>query len=51
LAKLVWQLASPKWAFDAATFERSAAVFDNPDYVHIVIHNYRWRLGLAEGEP
>jgi pimeloyl-ACP methyl ester carboxylesterase len=50
-AKLVWQLASPKWAFDDATFERSAAAFDNPDHVAIVIHNYRWRLGLAEGEP
>jgi pimeloyl-ACP methyl ester carboxylesterase len=50
-AKLIWQLASPKWAFDDATFERSAASFDNPDHVEIVIHNYRWRLGLAEGEP
>jgi pimeloyl-ACP methyl ester carboxylesterase len=50
-AKLIWQLASPKWAFDAATFDRSAAAFDNPDHVPIVIHNYRWRLGLAEGEP
>jgi pimeloyl-ACP methyl ester carboxylesterase len=49
-AKLIWQLASPKWAFDDATFERSAASFDNPDHVQIVIHNYRWRLGLAEGE-
>ncbi|HEY2070263.1 MAG TPA: alpha/beta hydrolase [Rhizomicrobium sp.] len=48
--KLTWQLASPKWAFDDATFERSAAAFDNPDHVEIVIHNYRWRLGLAEGE-
>ena len=50
-AKLIWQLASPKWDFDDATFERSTAAFDNPDHVSIVIHNYRWRLGLAEGEP
>jgi pimeloyl-ACP methyl ester carboxylesterase len=49
-AKLIWQLASPKWHFDDATFDRSAAAFDNPDHVDIVIHNYRWRLGLAEGE-
>ncbi|WP_454629160.1 alpha/beta fold hydrolase [Bradyrhizobium cenepequi] len=49
-ARLIWQLASPKWNFDDATFERSAAAFDNPDHVRIVIHNYRWRLGLAEGE-
>ena len=49
--KLIWRLASPKWDFDAATFDRSAASFDNPDHVAIVIHNYRWRLGLAEGEP
>ncbi|EEF59589.1 alpha/beta fold hydrolase [Pedosphaera parvula] len=49
-AKLIWRLASPKWNFDDATFERSAASFDNPDHVSIVIHNYRWRLGLAEGE-
>ena len=49
-AKLIWQLASPKWDFDEATFERSAAAFDNPDHVSIVMHNYRWRLGLAEGE-
>jgi len=49
-AKLIWQLASPKWRFDNATFERTAASFDNPDHVSIVIHNYRWRLGLAEGE-
>jgi pimeloyl-ACP methyl ester carboxylesterase len=48
--KLIWQLASPKWAFDETTFDRSAAAFDNPDHVAIVIHNYRWRLGLAEGE-
>jgi len=50
-AKLIWQIASPKWDFDDATFERSAASFDNPDHVSIVIHNYRWRLGLAQGEP
>jgi pimeloyl-ACP methyl ester carboxylesterase len=50
-AQLIWQLASPQWAFDAATFDRSATAFDNPDHVRIVIHNYRWRLGLAEGEP
>ncbi len=50
-SKLIWQLASPKWNFDDATFDRSAAAFDNPDHVAIVIHNYRWRLGLAEGEP
>ena len=49
-AKLIWQLASPKWNFDDATFDRSAAAFDNPDHVDIVIHNYRWRLGLAAGE-
>jgi pimeloyl-ACP methyl ester carboxylesterase len=48
--KLIWQIASPKWNFDDATFDRSAASFDNPDHVDIVIHNYRWRLGLAEGE-
>ena len=50
-AKLIWQIASPKWNFDDATFNRSAASFDNPDHVAIVIHNYRWRLGLVEGEP
>jgi pimeloyl-ACP methyl ester carboxylesterase len=50
-SKLIWQLASPKWNFDDATFDRTAASFDNPDHVAIVIHNYRWRLGLAEGEP
>lgn len=49
-AKLIWQLASPKWDFDDATFDRSAASFDNTDHVSIAIHNYRWRLGLAEGE-
>ena len=49
-AKLIWQLASPKWHFDDATFDRSAAAFSNPDHVRISIHNYRWRLGLADGE-
>jgi len=49
-AKLIWQIASPKWNFDDATFNRSATAFDNPDHVAISIHNYRWRLGLAEGE-
>ena len=49
-AKLIWQIASPKWNFDDATFDRSAAAFQNPDHVAIVIHNYRWRLGLADGE-
>ena len=49
-SKLIWQLASPKWKFDDATFDRSAASFNNPDHVAIVIHNYRWRLGLADGE-
>jgi pimeloyl-ACP methyl ester carboxylesterase len=49
-AKLIWQIASPKWDFDDATFDRSAASLDNPDHVDIVIHNYRWRLGLAKGE-
>jgi pimeloyl-ACP methyl ester carboxylesterase len=50
-SKLIWHLASPKGAFDDATFTRTAAAFDNPDHVPIVIHNYRWRLGLADGEP
>ena len=49
-AKLIWKLASPKWQFDDATFDRSAAAFDNPDHVAIVVHNYRWRLGLVDGE-
>jgi pimeloyl-ACP methyl ester carboxylesterase len=49
-AKLIWQTASPKWKFDDATFDRSAVSFENADHVAIVIHNYRWRLGLAEGE-
>jgi pimeloyl-ACP methyl ester carboxylesterase len=48
--KLIWQLASPKWHFDDATFDRTAAAFANPDHVEIVIHNYRWRQGLAQGE-
>jgi pimeloyl-ACP methyl ester carboxylesterase len=50
-AKLIWQIASPKWDFDDATFDRSATSFDNPDHVAIAIHNYRWRLDLAQGEP
>jgi pimeloyl-ACP methyl ester carboxylesterase len=50
-ARLIWTIASPKWDFDDATFERSAASFENPDHVDIVIHNYRWRLGLADGDP
>lgn len=49
-SKLIWKLASPQWNFDDATFDRSAASFDNPDHVAIVIHNYRWRLGLGESE-
>jgi len=49
--KLIWHLASPKWNFDDATFDRTASAFDNPDHVAIVIHNYRWRLSLAQGEP
>ena len=49
--KLIWQIASPKWKFDDATYDRSATAFDNPDHVAIVIHNYRWRLSLAKGEP
>jgi len=49
-ARLIWRTASPQWDFDDATFDRSAPSFDNPDHVPIVIHNYRWRLGLAEGE-
>jgi pimeloyl-ACP methyl ester carboxylesterase len=48
--KLIWRLASPEWQFDDSTFDRSAASFDNPDHVAIVVHNYRWRLGLAGGE-
>jgi pimeloyl-ACP methyl ester carboxylesterase len=49
-ARLIWRTASPQWDFADATFERSAAALDNPDHVAIVIHNYRWRIGLAEGE-
>lgn len=49
--KLIWKLASPQWHFDDATFDRSAVAFDNPDHVAVVIHNYRWRMGLAEGDP
>jgi pimeloyl-ACP methyl ester carboxylesterase len=49
-AQLIWRIASPKWKFDDGTFSRSAESFDNPDHVDIVIHNYRWRLGLADGE-
>ena len=49
--KLIWTIVSPKWHFDDATFDRTAASFSNPDHVAIVIHNYRWRLGLAKGEP
>jgi hypothetical protein len=50
-AKLTWQIASPQWKFDDATFERSAKAFDNPDHVAVVIHNYRWRMALAESDP
>ena len=50
-ARLIWRTASPKWSFDDAAFERSAASFDNPDHVAIVVDNYRWRIGLSEGEP
>jgi pimeloyl-ACP methyl ester carboxylesterase len=49
-ARLIWQTASPKWRFDEATFDRTAKALDNPDHVSLVIHNYRWRLGLADGE-
>jgi hypothetical protein len=48
--KLIWQLASPKWHFDDATFDRTAAAFDHPDHVSIVVHTYRWRLDLVQGE-
>ncbi|MDX2709855.1 alpha/beta hydrolase [Streptomyces sp. PA03-6a] len=51
LARLVWQFNSPTWEFDDATFRRTAASFENPDYVAIVLHNYRWRLGLEKGDP
>jgi pimeloyl-ACP methyl ester carboxylesterase len=50
-AKLLWHTASPRWDFDDETFDRSAAAFDNPDHVDVVIHNYRWRIGAADGEP
>jgi pimeloyl-ACP methyl ester carboxylesterase len=50
-AQLIWRLASPRWSFDQVTFDRSAEAFDNPDHVAVVVHNYRWRLGLAAGEP
>jgi len=50
-AKLIWQIASPKWKFSDATFDRSATAFNNPDHVATVVHNYHWRLGLADGEP
>ena len=50
-ARLIWRLASSRWGFDDAAFDRSASALDNPDHADIVIHNYRWRLGLAEGEP
>jgi pimeloyl-ACP methyl ester carboxylesterase len=50
-AMLIWRTASPRWSFDDATFERSAASFDNPDHVALVVDNYRWRIGLSEGEP
>jgi len=50
-SKLIWQIASPRWDFDEATFDRTAVSFDNPDHVAVVIHNYRWRLGLDAGEP
>ena len=49
--RLIWKIVSPKWHFDDATYDRTAAAFANPDHVAIVIHNYRWRLGLAKGEP
>jgi pimeloyl-ACP methyl ester carboxylesterase len=48
---LIWKANSPQWHFDQATFERSAASWDNPDYIAIVIHNYRWRLSIADGDP
>jgi pimeloyl-ACP methyl ester carboxylesterase len=50
-AKLIWKSASPTWDFDDATFDRSAASLENPDHVDIVVHNYRWRIGTADGEP
>jgi pimeloyl-ACP methyl ester carboxylesterase len=50
-ARRIWQTASPRWAFDEATFARTSAALDNPDHVDVVIHNYRWRLGLGVGDP
>ncbi len=50
-ARLIWHTASPRWGFDDAAFDACAASFDNPDHVDVVIHNYRWRLGLADGDP
>lgn len=50
-ARLIWERASPRWQFDDQTFDRSAAALDNPDHVAVVIHNYRWRIGVADGEP
>jgi pimeloyl-ACP methyl ester carboxylesterase len=50
-ARLIWRTASPEWDFDDATFERTASSLENPDHVAIVIHNYRWRIRLADGEP
>jgi pimeloyl-ACP methyl ester carboxylesterase len=49
--KLIWSIVSPKWNFDTATYDRTAAAFNNPDHVAIVIHDYRWRISLANGEP
>ena len=51
LARVVWKFSSPTWQFDDATFDRTADAFTNPDYAAIVLHNYRWRLGLADGDP
>ena len=51
IAKILWQQWSPNWQFDDACFERTAAAYDNPDYVDVVIHSYRHRFGLAEGDP
>jgi pimeloyl-ACP methyl ester carboxylesterase len=51
IARLLWRLWSPTWAFDQATFERTASAFDNPDFVEVVIHSYRHRYGLAPGDP
>ncbi len=51
VCRLLWQLWSPSWAFDTATFEGSAAAFDNPDFVDVVIHSYRHRFALVAGDP